>query len=63
MKKKIVVLGAGLSGVGAAVLAKKKGFKVFVSVLICFICIIIYLYICVYFSYKKDIYYLMYLSL
>ena len=31
MKKKIVVLGAGVSGVGAAVLAKKKGLKVFVS--------------------------------
>ena len=27
----IVVLGAGESGVGAAMLAKKKGFKVFVS--------------------------------
>lgn len=27
----IVVLGAGESGVGAAALAKKKGFKVFVS--------------------------------
>ena len=31
MIKKIVVLGAGISGVGAAVLAKKKGFNVFVS--------------------------------
>ena len=31
MKKKIVVLGAGISGIGAAVLAKKKGFNVFVS--------------------------------
>lgn len=31
MKKKIVVLGAGVSGVGAAVLAKNKGFDVFVS--------------------------------
>ena len=31
MKKRIVVLGAGISGVGAAVLAKKKGFEVFVS--------------------------------
>ena len=31
MAKKIVVLGAGISGVGAAVLAKKKGFNVFVS--------------------------------
>ena len=29
--KKIVVLGAGESGVGAAVLAKKKGYEVFVS--------------------------------
>ena len=31
MVKKIVVLGAGISGVGAAVLAQKKGYKVFVS--------------------------------
>ena len=31
MTKKIVVLGCGISGVGAAVLAKKKGFNVFVS--------------------------------
>mgnify|MGYP001189545340 CR=1 FL=1 len=31
MAKRIVVLGAGISGVGAAVLAKKKGFEVFVS--------------------------------
>ncbi len=31
MKKRIVVLGAGESGVGAAVLAKEKGFNVFVS--------------------------------
>ncbi len=31
MSKRIVVLGAGISGVGAAVLAKKKGFDVFVS--------------------------------
>ena len=30
-KKKIIVLGAGESGVGAAMLAKKKGFDVFVS--------------------------------
>ena len=30
-QKKIVVLGAGESGVGAAVLAQKKGFDVFVS--------------------------------
>tara|TARA_B100000787_G_scaffold169122_1_gene159439 strand:+ start:1062 stop:2381 length:1320 start_codon:yes stop_codon:yes gene_type:complete len=31
MVKRIVVLGAGISGVGTAVLAKKKGFNVFVS--------------------------------
>lgn len=31
MKKRIVILGAGESGVGAAILAKKKGFEVFVS--------------------------------
>ena len=31
MKKKIIVLGAGVSGIGTAVLAKKKGFNVFVS--------------------------------
>ena len=31
MAKRIVVLGSGISGVGAAVLAKKKGFEVFVS--------------------------------
>ena len=31
MKKKIVILGAGESGVGSAVLAKKQGFDVFVS--------------------------------
>jgi len=31
MSKRIVVLGAGESGAGAAVLAKKKGFDVFVS--------------------------------
>ncbi|HLU51864.1 MAG TPA: UDP-N-acetylmuramoyl-L-alanine--D-glutamate ligase [Flavobacteriaceae bacterium] len=29
--KKLIVLGAGESGVGAAILAKKKGFEVFVS--------------------------------
>ena len=29
--KKIVILGGGESGVGAAVLAKKQGFDVFVS--------------------------------
>ena len=31
MKQKIVILGAGESGVGTAILAKKKGFEVFVS--------------------------------
>jgi UDP-N-acetylmuramoylalanine--D-glutamate ligase len=31
MKKRIVILGAGESGVGAAILAKQKGFEVFVS--------------------------------
>ena len=31
MAKRIVVLGAGESGVGAAILAQKKGFEVFVS--------------------------------
>ena len=31
MKKRIVILGAAESGVGAAVLAQKKGFDVFVS--------------------------------
>jgi UDP-N-acetylmuramoylalanine--D-glutamate ligase len=31
MKKRIVILGAGESGVGAAILAKKQGFEVFVS--------------------------------
>ncbi|ASB48396.1 UDP-N-acetylmuramoyl-L-alanine--D-glutamate ligase [Alkalitalea saponilacus] len=31
MQKKIVILGAGESGTGAALLAKSKGFKVFVS--------------------------------
>ena len=30
-KNKIVILGAGESGAGAAVLAKQKGFEVFVS--------------------------------
>ena len=29
--KRIVILGAGESGAGAAVLAKKEGFEVFVS--------------------------------
>ena len=31
MSKKIVILGGGESGTGAAVLAKQKGFDVFVS--------------------------------
>ena len=31
MKEKIVILGAGESGTGAALLAKVKGFEVFVS--------------------------------
>mgnify|MGYP002782152584 FL=1 len=31
MKKRIVILGSGESGVGSAVLAKKQGFDVFVS--------------------------------
>jgi len=31
MRKKIVVLGGGISGLGAALLAKKKGFTVFLS--------------------------------
>ena len=31
MTRKVAVLGAGVSGLGAAVLAKKKGFDVFVS--------------------------------
>ncbi len=31
MKKRIVILGAGESGVGSAILAKKEGFDVFVS--------------------------------
>jgi UDP-N-acetylmuramoylalanine--D-glutamate ligase len=31
MNKRIVILGAGESGVGAALLAKQKGFDVFVS--------------------------------
>ena len=29
--KNLVVLGAGESGIGSAILAKKKGFNVFVS--------------------------------
>jgi UDP-N-acetylmuramoylalanine--D-glutamate ligase len=31
MKKKIVILGGGESGAGAAVLAKRKGYDVFLS--------------------------------
>ena len=31
MKKRFVILGAGESGVGAALLAKQKGYAVFVS--------------------------------
>jgi UDP-N-acetylmuramoylalanine--D-glutamate ligase len=31
MKEKLVILGAGESGVGAALLAQKEGFDVFVS--------------------------------
>lgn len=31
MKKKIVILGAGESGIGSAILAKKQGYSVFVS--------------------------------
>ncbi len=31
MTKKMAVLGAGESGVGASILAQKKGFEVFVS--------------------------------
>ena len=31
MKKRIVILGAGESGVGAAMLAQKQGYDVFVS--------------------------------
>ena len=31
MDKRIVVLGAGISGIGAAILAKRQGFDVFVS--------------------------------
>ena len=31
MAKRIVILGAGESGTGAAVLAQKKGFETFVS--------------------------------
>ena len=31
MKKKVVILGAGESGIGAAILAKSQGFAVFLS--------------------------------
>jgi UDP-N-acetylmuramoylalanine--D-glutamate ligase len=31
MKERIVILGAGESGTGAALLAKEKGFDVFIS--------------------------------
>ena len=31
MSQRIVILGCGESGVGAAMLAKQKGFEVFVS--------------------------------
>ena len=31
MNKSVVVLGSGISGLGAAILAKKKGFEVFIS--------------------------------
>ena len=31
MERRIVIIGAGESGTGAAVLAKKQGFEVFVS--------------------------------
>ena len=31
MKKRLVILGAGESGVGAALLAKQQGYDVFVS--------------------------------
>ena len=31
MKKRMVILGGGESGIGAAILAKKKGYDVFVS--------------------------------
>ena len=31
MKGKVVILGGGESGIGAAILAKKQGFDVFVS--------------------------------
>ena len=31
MKEKLIVLGSGESGVGASILAQKKGYDVFVS--------------------------------
>jgi UDP-N-acetylmuramoylalanine--D-glutamate ligase len=31
MQKRLVILGSGESGVGAAILAKKHGYEVFVS--------------------------------
>ena len=31
MKKRLVILGAGESGIGAAILAKQQGYDVFVS--------------------------------
>ena len=31
MKEKLVVLGAGESGIGAAILGKQKGYEVFLS--------------------------------
>ena len=31
MKEKVIILGAGESGIGAAILAKKLGYEVFVS--------------------------------
>ena len=31
MEKRLVILGGGESGVGAAILAKQKGYDVFVS--------------------------------
>ncbi len=31
MKKRVSILGSGISGIGAAILAKNKGYDVFVS--------------------------------
>ena len=31
MRKRVSILGSGISGVGAAILAKDKGYEVFVS--------------------------------